>query len=1517
MQRQLPSSSSTVVLVQDTTPPTVAPIYPTVPITDVPYLEGYSPTVDADEALQYQWDSISDTFLWTTQGRRIVLDRNDFIERYFGDQAPDILAAIDACIVNAAEVRRRQRLMQPIPIDDANRPAAGTYLIQMYFDIPKVDDAPVYMTFPATSGAINRDNIVRWLRQLYEQGQILIDPTDVRIDVIHPLMFDWNTGQPNPGAQEIPVNAAPYELETDALDQFAGFKARLDEDMLPLNSVAVPIVLRPRREMPVRAVRLAAPSAVDEAERLYPNDPFQRRKYILEQLAKRHSKQAKTQREIELFREVSRMIRDQEPLLPSTFMDEIGPDPNDPDRVEARRFLYDIIQGLRAIYEGTRDPEDEETLLRMLVESLLNIDLDAPLDYVNEPNYWREWKYLLKQLSDVAYGGPTARTPQQRRNKEDAQKTLLFMVDILEDIIDDARERWAYVYTATDLWPILDKETGLIIGYKNKESKKIDVNETPLAIEAQTTNIIDAPLGGPIATVRCHKCKRERAANTQGPLPLVHVTYVPETVGTTTTIGGATGNGFATTMPPPSPQQQQQQQLQPPRETEEDCVQFGFVWRDDKTQEDTSVAWNSDTTYVQSVINGQPIAVFARRVEEDPSDKSKLVVDTYNPIIGMISVPAATTSAALIGDVDRNDGTVTLRDRFDQSFPLRGGRAIEFFCVTSDGRTIRFPVRNLVRQRFLRYSCGDTNLSVPPRFAAIAHRLQGLLKVQRENIFAPGTPSRRRLDEQIARLERLLHAAPQESQQELANRANRTFAVHENSEWLKLLDQIDARAIQKWRERTEYGLIAPEAAASEERPSKRRKVAEAAAAERQRELRDVQAEAAEVERARLGLPTDEELIARNVTFEEMLALGIPEARAKKLYDRVLRYDTNIAEAADIARGDFIGGPTASIQDRMDDLRDDIMTKEMMKGEYRERLTDVDDIQERETIQAHIERLDASIQDNIATLDDLSVRVEQDPFQAFKGTRSTVYTRLLEIMARPTYSRGVYYKDLYAPFVQMLTDTGEPAPQTKEEKERLEKTINAVLNPNKRKSIPRVFVIQMRDVKQGLEALGMFILREFIQPSNIANIIAYAVTWARQNGGKRVDVRLLEQRLWQEYLLRLYQDQNILLPQIEADVLTLQQQYPQSQSLIADALERVRPQIEEDESAKLSMAERRQKRKRQSSARNDANSTSTTTDVAPFNPFASTRGVDAASAPNGGSARGTTGSGVGTASSSSSGSFRNSRYPRRNFSSGSGASQPFLFAGATQFSTWADIVSDNNSNNTTTHRDDDDDDDETMYRGGNRTMSAGDFHDDAREEEEDVATRFMTLQTQSGHTYQKPYHAPGKVQSLRQNKVASSASSSPRSYPSYVAQPNHGTFATHTLLRAARESVSHAVRPFRNVMMPHSHYKHTSSDDTMEDSIINDFLTEDRITSLMDLFGNDNAGAVMAINDFAHRVHTLGQALASSPSHYQWNTPLQQTLQTLWQSSLAHSTKRYGIMSGDAPEATVDDLSQSLSTQLNL
>jgi len=1192
MQRQLPSSSATVVLTEDVAPPTL-PMYPTVPIDQVPYLEGFSP---ADpEAREYQWDSISDTFLLTTKGRRIILDRNDFIRRYYPpDQAEQIIDSIDACIIDEAEQRRRMRLLAPIPIQETNRPAEGNYLVQVYFDVPQVEGASPYVTFPAQSAAINRENIVAWLHDLYERGQLLVDPRSdqVRIDIIHPLMFDWSTGHPTPGAQEIPVGSAEqqhFELETDALDHFAGLKSRLEEEHLPLNSVVVPIVIRSRREQPMRAARLAPEtSAAEEAEQLYPDDPYQRRKYILEQLAQRYSKATVRARDIELFREISRMIREgdtQRPrellphlLLPEEDAQEVGARrrADDPERLAARQFLLDLIEALRGIYDGTRDPSDEETLLRSLVESLLSVDLDAPLDYANEPNYWREWKYILRDLSERAYG-----TGFSRAAKESAQKTLLFMVDALEDIVDDARERWAYIYSANDLWPILDRDTGLIVGYKNKEPGTIDWDETPLAVEAQMTNMEPSTLGAPMPhVVTCHKCKHGRAAASHQPLPTTHVTFVA---------AAAAGPG-------------QQQRGQ---EQDEDCAQFGFVWRDDKTQEQTRVLWDADTMYVQSVIpkTGTQIAVFARRVQQDPRDPSKLVVETYNPAIGTITLPEAGTRAAWIGNVDRDNGAVTLRDKFDQSIPLRGGVAIEFFCITPDGRTLQFPVRNLIRRRALAYSCGDTALSLPPRFAAVAHRLQALRKMQREGTFPPGSASRRRLDEQIARLENVLHNAPQESEQEMAHRLSKTFAVHENDEWLKLIDQIDARAIQKWRDRTEYGLVAPEAGAEEyeeeppvsplshppisassspeaEReitpPAKRPKLTRA-----QRDRQEAALETAAVERARRGLPSDEELVARGLTVQEMVALGIPQARARRLYGRVLQQDVNLAEATDVGAGDFIGGPTADVQDRMDDIRDGILTQQMMRGQYSERLEHTVDEYERARLRAQIDRIDDNIQNSVALLDELQVRAEQDPLQGFKGPRRSIYARLLEIMEHsPQYARGVHYAELYQPLVDMLRSQHEPVPQNEKERERLLKTINSVLNPGKRQSIPRIFVLQERDVKQGLEPLGLFILRSNVRPDNMNGIVQFATSWARQHN-KHLDTARLQLRLWQDYLLRLYQEQEEAtadaINRWTATVQQLQQQYPQAP--VMQALQNVRPEVEEAELSKMTAAERRRKRKR--------------------------------------------------------------------------------------------------------------------------------------------------------------------------------------------------------------------------------------------------------------------------------------------------------------------------------------------------
>jgi len=1624
--RQTPvSSSATVVLTEEALPP-AEPIYPTKPISEVPYLDGYAPSVNVEEAQQYQWDPISDTFLLTTQGQRIVLDRNDFIRRYFGDQAEQIFNAQEECIRREAEKRRRLRLQKPLAIRPSDRPAEGIYRVYIYYGLPGETPLSSYSTIEQPTQLLTRSNMLAWLQSMYDKGELKFNPQEeVRIDVVHPLMFDWTTGEPSPDAQEIAIgDETVFDFENSVLREFVGLEERLAEDEIPLNAVAIPILVRPRRTMPVRQVtRAPLEEASQIAAELYPDNPFERKKYILEQLVKRHSAAFKYKREADLFREISEIIRANEALLPGRLPveddeAEIGRShPDSPERVEARTFLLQLIRSLQDIYEGgaaaAYDPDTEEHLLRLLVESVLNIDLDAPLDYVNEPNYWREWQYLAKKMANAAYVSTPPRNATEKRQREEAQRTLMFMVDVLEEIVEDARQRWAYAYTGTEQWPILDKETGLIVGYKARESQIIDWNETPLAVEAQNTNIPDnVPLGAPLHTVKCHRCKRERAASTDQPLPTVHIHYKPTE---------------------PTAQQ-------PFVETvEEDCAKFGFVWQPNpaagavvrrrrpgagpgtaaEEEEEQpapenliSVVWDNDTQYIQTVVNNQPLAFFASRVQEDPFDKSHIIVDTFNSDIGQIRIPIATTSAAWIGDVDRQTGDVTLRDKNDKSIPLRGGRAIAFFCITPDGRRVDIPLRRLVRRRALEYTCGDLTLNMPPRFAAVAHRLQALQKLLSDDaVFPPGSAGWRRLKEQIARLERVLHNAPQETYEEMAHRMTRTFAVHEHDDWLDMLDQIDQRALQQWRDRTQLGYEKTEAElVARSMPARKRAKRGTTPTEEEEEatnlkdIREMEMEAEQVERARRGIPTDDELVALGVTIEEMKALGIPEARAKQLYTRVLAQDLSLAEATDIATGDFIGGPTAEIQDRMDDIRDNISTKRMMIREYKNRRAILDDDDdERAHVDTQIGRLQQSVTEDIVRLDELSTKVEQDPLRAFKGPRRSVYSVLLDIMADPEYSRGVHFSDLLEPYERAMGLPHQPPPfasadeQSKFEdsQKRLLKTINAVLNPGKRAGIPRIFVVQLRG-RPGIEPLGLFILRTHIEPENIVNIVAFAQQYANQNL-KQLDVPLLTLRLWQDYFLRRQEETNMSFNELVSEAnTTLKPRFPGAP--IDQAVQNIQSEVEERVNMQQLVQEPRAARsKRKRSNSNEVGDITPGTGMRPLSSSSATVPAQRFTAPPAMPVSQTVSSVAPTPTSAATEQARQRReqvlaaLERRqrqpqtppshqpplspqhspmqvddsrdttddptqqqqlqtssplvqfDTTSGEGSlrSRKYRRGGGTNFaaaqtlhnrndlisssyqsldaiSTWADV----------------DDDASTFYFDAN-----DDDGDYARHGHKDINHGWDSNQHQdSSSTYvsSQPY-AVKRVQSLRRGGGTANTSSGQKQQQKHTNtsigisdSENHGSPSAATiatLVSVARRTLTAALN---NMVSQTTLVMDQSSSAAVDvDSIVHNFITPERMASVLRQCKNDTSTCILIINNVSQRINALAEALSTKRDHttVPWTTSVKDTLSVLWDSAIqqycrARNNNDSIMDSGNitpfaASVADLSSLSEQFSNQLQL
>lgn len=852
--------------------------FPTLPLAEVGFLEPYSLPAESSEANEYEYDPVSETFVnfGSADGTMPdILGKYDFIRKFYGDNSEMIIQSLQSCQTIAAENRRRQRIgdVDDYLIDSSEAPPPGVFSVHVDLSaLPVLNSSnkQLYVTADINQESLTEANMKNWISQLMPSVVDLDEETmpsgdDLQFLIGNPVTY-WNRKLSEEKEQPTPSSGAPEPMlgEEDVVplenvqaltgmlrknlpqvlvDSFPEIRQLIQDGKLTLDSLnrlSIPVIVRSRRRQQPRQANLFSPNPRSDTSFLSgtKDSEYATRLLALQNLVRLERERRKRQQPSTQFRVVQESEAIQEQLRQDAERERVQLTAEEKqERIVAAEqilkiteLLYDLWSGVVA--PGTNLFDREEALVGELLSLMLPVDTTSQISYLNGPNYWVAYRNILRNLIRRSFGEivpASATAPIGHINEIDPQRAQLlsrFMEDILEPLVEDARDEWRFVTQNQELVPVIDPVNRLIVGYQPRESDEssymndtaIHDVDTPKGIEAAETNL-PAPVLAGLQTVKCHTCAKTRSVASSEPIPRDRVIFsAPTQTGT----------------------------LIP---TEVDCVDLSFTFQPEQkgvqgqfTQQAVRVPWNDSTRYVllnpqrvsgsSSASRGAATKSIAERTQErealptaffsksvDPSSAGRLRVF---PLTGETDQPQSieideTTVAQtyrihqVLKNIFENKvvGTVTVLPVNNAEIAITttpsstpasigGGHVTEFQCRKASGEVVIIPVEQFISHSEIPQSCSHDLSLVPPQYVALQHRITTLRKAISAGVYDT-VDALNSAQENLRRLEQWMHHVPEMSSRQTSKASGLPqTALRQQGVWSRALSNIESRFKAGW-----------------------------------------------------------------------------------------------------------------------------------------------------------------------------------------------------------------------------------------------------------------------------------------------------------------------------------------------------------------------------------------------------------------------------------------------------------------------------------------------------------------------------------------------------------------------------------------------------------------------------------------------------------------------------------------------------------------------------------------------
>jgi len=777
--------------------------YRTIPLGDIPYLQGRTPIGDPSA---WAWEPITQTFVNT--GARDYLTRDEFLATYY----PDVLAERTTCRhLPVEQVQLGPGLLAAAYAPELAQKPATTAALAVYLydrDDNLLGSNATLVTRDATRSGIVDNLLRRGVLDTLIDETGSEDPREYRVTVVHPRLFDFDAGSAVPDAQA-------YDLYEDSTvgNTVASFSG-LGEDDAQRLAYIVPIVVTPARRQTSRLGRyesrpvvLQGPPAA-RLEQLAAATAERNR--ALQDLARRAGRSLE-ERTLDYDRAVAERRTRRTPRARSNAQAE----------AEIERVLGVLLESLTG--RARLAPSDESALIQWLASAVLSGEVTEGVDYADAfyavMNRLERGAFLPTATSGASTEIITAAGPTGV-----SRATLLAFVSQIMALVEDAQAIERRVAGSRQRVPVFAADTGDVVGYEEQLPDARDGGGDPTAVPvsvvrgvpvlspdevARAEGVID------VARVQCHSCHRWRVVQPEAMANRVDYVVRYDAA-------------------PPFQQQQEQQGTEEEFEAvEAECVRFGFDFRHALP---TGLGPIDGEANVERVpMDSQYIVIDAGAIPEDlaaaappamsPTGTGTLQAfgiserfdDSVDVEFGLLpgrtfTVPASATTVYALpphDSVSRTTGRVIVvpeaearAPTFTQQLAVPGGSALRYFCILADNAgTLYVPVVAVRGYEARQWECGDPTMdahSSPVR--EILNRLrkeEDFVRIMGGDL--PPNVLREAL-ERIARLRNALHAEPEESAEQIEART-RAVAVSESSaadrEWDRMAEDLDAIADQR------------------------------------------------------------------------------------------------------------------------------------------------------------------------------------------------------------------------------------------------------------------------------------------------------------------------------------------------------------------------------------------------------------------------------------------------------------------------------------------------------------------------------------------------------------------------------------------------------------------------------------------------------------------------------------------------------------------------------------------------
>nr|UDO47696.1 hypothetical protein [Pandoravirus massiliensis] len=1103
--------------------------YRTLGTDELPYLAGRQPVGDPTEAARWRWEPVTEKFI--NHETRDYMTRSEYLATFY----PDVLAERSTCRhVPVESVVLGPGLPAAADPSLADKPpnvaAVAAYIFDTAGDLVTSDAVLV------DRGATRRQII----RALVESGALPLDADEdaYRVVLPHPRLFDFEAAAASPGA---PVRDL-YEGTGigDALERFGG----LGGDDAERLSLIVPALIEPVRRQGQRLARASTRPVVLQRggtlrERV---DALVRetaaRREALRDLARRAGRTLE-ERATEEEEAVAQRRRAREEAAAAgrrvpARREEASP--------EAEAELEAALSALFGSAMGTQPlaPGDEAAVIEWLVSAILSGRVTEGVDYS------AAYDALRRRLIDEAFasaGGAEAAVSPLRGAA--GSRVLVAFLQQIDALVDDAREIERRAATSRERVPVFDEATGDVVAFEERlpAADEPDPSDVPIAVLrgvpvlppdaiARAEGVID------VARVQCHTCRRWRAVRPEAMAQRVDYAIRYDAA------ASAEDQPLAEGAAPLAP-------------AEAECVRFGFEFQHTlPTGLPPTPEGRRDVERVpmdaQYVVVRTPAP---RRLADDAPDAMRpLGVDTiegfgiagrttdergrdvYDIEFGLLPgqsflVPAASVDLYVIpsrDSISRSTGLVTvvataggeeedeeeaaaegMAYRGGYGAPERrvvpGGRAINYFCELAGGAgLLRVPITGLRGYEARQWECGDPSMdahSAPVR--------ELLTRLAREEAFERALGAtlppdvRDEVRQRIARLRAALHSEPEETAEAIEARLS-AVGVSESAAadraWDEMAAELDAIAgkridtVRAFVE-AEAESVSEEAAAIEEEQRRQRRLRRGGQAQEEEVLLQeaLLGGGAGGGGGEYGVAPASRRRARPLSAEGLVP-PVTETESERQFKRARLYrEEALADEADALTDQLIelrrvrraaaamGRPTLSYDANIDDLS--------------RRLDDID----RQSSPDAVESLGAVVPASEAAVAAQEAAVSRGP---------TFYERGLQVLADAPL--GLYTRDAAAAAWERgggspveTVGVGSQAFRT------FIKRLNAALK-RPRVGAPVVYVPYGPPDAPDRYG-GLYVLREFVRPDTIEEIVANAAGQAAARG-RPVDPSLLVERL---------------------------------------------------------------------------------------------------------------------------------------------------------------------------------------------------------------------------------------------------------------------------------------------------------------------------------------------------------------------------------------------------------------------